>query len=150
MTQPQKIKRTSDASPTAVSPAFIEAALFEFLMAILLLGGMFGCLITGFSLAVIPSVLYIGIPAAAAVQILLGRLGRPVVSAVLQLSVLGIWAWLRYDILKEGLLYLTAAVLRFLCWVYDSIFPYSLPTLTPINPGITSPITRRCVCPQIR
>lgn len=110
------------SAPPSVIPTYLETMLFELLLLLLYLGGMFGCLITGFSFSVFPTVLCAGLPMLAAVQIVCGRAGKSTfLAAAAQVLLLAVWTWLRIDVLTEGLCYLTTTILRHLCWGFPGI-----------------------------
>lgn len=111
-------------APPAAIPTILETTLFVWLLLFLLLGGMFGCLITGFSIPVYTSVLCAAIPALSILMPLWGRIPKGTVLSFLHLiPFLGIfiYSWLRYEILLEGFSYIAAAILRYLCWGFSGL-----------------------------
>lgn len=112
-----------NAPPTAI-PTILETTLFVWLLLFLLLGGIFGCLITGFSIPVYTSVLCAAIPALSILLPLWGRIPKGTTLSFLHLiPFLGIflYSWQRYEVLIEGFSYIAAAILRYLCWGFPGL-----------------------------
>ncbi len=110
------------AAPPSAFPAALESMLFSCILLTLFLGGMIGCLITGFSVPVYASVLGIGIPALAVFLPLGDRVLRRIpMLYVLSPLLLLLYVHLRFDVLRDGFSYIAATVLRYLCWGFPGI-----------------------------
>ena len=109
-------------APPSVIPAALETTLFSCILLFLFFSGMIGCLTTGFSIPMYPSVLCFGIPALSVLLLLCDRLLAriPLLYALPPLMLL-LYIWLRIDILLDGCFYIAAAVLRYLCWGFPGL-----------------------------
>ena len=110
------------ASPPSLIPAAMETTVFSALLLTLFLGGILGCIVTGFSLPVMPSVLVIGVLVSVWTVLLWNRVSRriPLLWALLPSLVL-LYGHLRMDALRDGCCYLAAGVFRFLCAGYPGL-----------------------------
>lgn len=111
-----------NAPPTAI-PTILETTLFVWLLLFLLLGGIFGCLITGFSIPVYTSILCAAIPALSILLPLWGRIPKGPLSFLhaVPFLVLLLYTWQRFEVLREGFSYIAAAILRYLCWGFPGL-----------------------------
>ena len=110
------------SSPPSLIPAAVETTVFSALLLSLFLGGMLGCIATGFSLPVIPSVLAVGVFVSVWTILLWNRISRrmPLLWALLP-SVVLLYGHFRFEALRDGLCYLTAGIFRYLCAGYPGL-----------------------------
>ncbi len=110
------------SAPPSVVPAALETMLFSGILLLLFLGGTVGCLITGFSVPVYASVLYTGITALSVLLLLGDRMCRRIpLLYVLPPLFLILYCRLRAEVLYDGFLYISASVLRFICWGFPGL-----------------------------
>ena len=117
-----EIRIQAVTAPPPLIPTPLGTLLFDLLLLLLLTGGVVGSLITGFSLAVYPSVLLAFIPLLCLIgRILLhGSRRLPLLSLSYPL-ILALWLWLRRDMLVQGAGYAAAAIFRLLCWGFPAL-----------------------------
>ncbi len=97
-------------------------ALLDVFLLLLCLGGTVGCLITGFDLPVFSDVLIIAVIGIAIACPLIQRcFVRQYLPHLGILILCGIWFLCRTDMLLDGILLISAYVVRFLCWGYPAM-----------------------------
>ena len=109
-------------APPSLIPASLETMLFSCILLFLFFGGTIGCLTTGFSIPVYPSVLCFGIPALTVLLLFCDRLlARIPLLYLLPPVILFVYVWQRIDVLRDGCFYIAAAVMRYLCWGFPGL-----------------------------
>ena len=109
-------------APPSLIPASLETMLFSCILLFLFIGGTIGCLTTGFSIPVYPSVLCFGIPALTVLLLFCDRLlARIPLLYLLPPVILFVYVWQRIDVLRDGCFYIAAAVMRYLCWGFPGL-----------------------------
>ena len=109
-------------APPSLVPASLETMLFSCILLFLFFGGTIGCLTTGFSIPVYPSVLCFGIPALTVLMLFCDRLlARIPLLYLLPPVILFVYVWQRIDVLCDGCFYIAAAVMRYLCWGFPGL-----------------------------
>ena len=109
-------------APPSLIPASLETMLFSCILLFLFIGGTIGCLTTGFSIPVYPSVLCFGIPALTVLLLFCDRLlARIPLLYLLPPVILFVYVWQRIDLLRDGCFYIAAAVMRYLCWGFPGL-----------------------------
>ena len=109
-------------APPSLVPASLETMLFSCILLFLFFGGTIGCLTTGFSIPVYPSVLCFGIPALTVLLLFCDRLlARIPLLYLLPPVILFVYVWQRIDVLRDGCFYIAAAVMRYLCWGFPGL-----------------------------
>lgn len=109
-------------APPSLVPASLETMLFSCILLFLFIGGTIGCLTTGFSTPVYPSVLCFGIPALTVLMLFCDRLlARIPLLYLLPPVILFVYVWQRIDVLRDGCFYIAAAVMRYLCWGFPGL-----------------------------